>query len=83
MDRGHRWIIASVLCIWSLCGPALCKGASQFRPVGEISELFVWTDVCNVYVLRDGKSAVLVDLGDGSVLDHLSRSASSRSTGCC
>ena len=34
-------------------------------------DLFVWTDTCNVYVLRDGDRALLIDLGDGSVLDHL------------
>ncbi|QDU63083.1 ribonuclease Z [Planctomycetes bacterium Pan216] len=34
--------------------------------------LFVWTDTCNTYVLRDGNAALLVDLGDGSVLEHLS-----------
>jgi len=34
-------------------------------------EVFVWTDTCNVYVVRDGDAAVLVDLGDGSVLDAL------------
>ncbi|MEK6258359.1 MAG: MBL fold metallo-hydrolase [Planctomycetota bacterium] len=33
--------------------------------------LFVWTDTCNVHVLRDGDAALLVDLGDGSVLSHL------------
>ncbi len=40
-------------------------------PVGSVSNLFVWTDTCNVYVLRDGDTALLIDLGDGSVLDHL------------
>jgi len=33
--------------------------------------LFIWTDTCNVYVLRDGDAALLIDLGDGSVVDHL------------
>jgi len=33
--------------------------------------LYLWTDVCNVYVLHDGAHALLIDLGDGSVLDHL------------
>jgi glyoxylase-like metal-dependent hydrolase (beta-lactamase superfamily II) len=33
--------------------------------------LFVWTDTCNAYILRDGDAALLIDLGDGSVLDHL------------
>jgi hypothetical protein len=34
-------------------------------------EVFAWTDTCNVYALRDGDAAVRIDLGDGSVLDHL------------
>ena len=34
-------------------------------------DLFRWQDVCNVYVLRDGDAAMLIDVGDGSVLDHL------------
>ncbi|MGH8730450.1 MAG: MBL fold metallo-hydrolase, partial [Burkholderiales bacterium] len=34
-------------------------------------DLFVRTDTCNVYVLRDGDAALLIDLGDGSVLDQL------------
>ena len=37
----------------------------------SLPNLFVWTDTCNVYVLRDGDTALLIDLGDGSVLDHL------------
>src|SRR5687767_10910258 len=36
-------------------------------------DLFSWTDTCNVYVFREGDTALLIDLGDGSVLDHLSR----------
>lgn len=38
----------------------------------EFPQLFVWTDTCNVYVLRDADTALLIDLGDGSVLGHLS-----------
>lgn len=34
-------------------------------------DLFVHTSTCNAYVLRDGDSALLIDLGDGSVLDRL------------
>jgi glyoxylase-like metal-dependent hydrolase (beta-lactamase superfamily II) len=34
-------------------------------------DLFLWRDTCNVYVLRNGDAALLIDLGDGSVLDHL------------
>jgi glyoxylase-like metal-dependent hydrolase (beta-lactamase superfamily II)/dienelactone hydrolase len=34
-------------------------------------DLFVWRDTCNVYVLRDGDAALLIDLGDGSVLGQL------------
>src|SRR5215210_2367072 len=28
-------------------------------------------DTCNVYVLRSGRDAILIDFGDGDVLDHL------------
>jgi glyoxylase-like metal-dependent hydrolase (beta-lactamase superfamily II) len=31
----------------------------------------LFRDTCNVYVLRSGREAVLVDFGDGDVLDHL------------
>lgn len=41
----------------------------RFREI--LPNLYSWTDTCNVYVLRDGDAALLVDLGDGSVLDHL------------
>lgn len=34
-------------------------------------ELFVWKSTCNSYILREGESALMIDLGDGSVLDHL------------
>jgi len=34
-------------------------------------DLYLWRDMCNVYVLRDGDAAMLIDLGDGSVLEHL------------
>ena len=36
-----------------------------------LPDVFQWTDTCNVYVVRHGDAALLIDLGDGSVLDHL------------
>ena len=43
--------------------------------VGKFTEIrpgiFRWTDTCNVYVVRDGASAVVIDLGDGSILNAL------------
>jgi len=47
--------------------------AARLTPVDSrlAPDLFFWTDTCNVYVLRDGDAALLIDLGDGSVLDHL------------
>jgi glyoxylase-like metal-dependent hydrolase (beta-lactamase superfamily II) len=35
------------------------------------SNLFCFTDTCNVYILRDGHAALLIDCGDGGVLDLL------------
>lgn len=34
-------------------------------------DLFMYADTCNVFVLRDGAAAILFNLGDGGVLDHL------------
>jgi glyoxylase-like metal-dependent hydrolase (beta-lactamase superfamily II) len=31
--------------------------------------IFLWQDVANVYVIRDGDAAVMIDVGDGSVLE--------------
>ena len=48
-------------------------GSGNFLAVEEtlFPNLFVWTDTCNVYVIRDGDAALLIDLGDASVLEHL------------
>ena len=35
-------------------------------------DLWVFEDTCNVYVVRDGSRAVLIDFGSGKILDHLS-----------
>ncbi|MCU0961535.1 MAG: MBL fold metallo-hydrolase [Pirellulaceae bacterium] len=54
-----------------------CSGlfvsAGTWTPVdpARIPDVFMWTDTCNVYVIRDGDAALLFDLGDGSVLDAL------------
>src|SRR6187455_655992 len=50
--------------------PAMAGGFRRPDPANH-PDLYVWTDTCNVYVIRDGESALLIDLGDGSVLDHL------------
>lgn len=48
----------------------LCTQArAAFQEVSP--DLFIWTDTCNAYVLRDGDAALMIDLGDGTVLDHL------------
>jgi glyoxylase-like metal-dependent hydrolase (beta-lactamase superfamily II) len=51
------------------------SASPKFSPAGvprRISDnLFVFADTCNVYVIRDGASCVLIDFGSGKVLDHL------------
>ena len=39
----------------------------------DIPELMVFNDTCQVYILRSGESAVLVDFGSGAVLDFLKK----------
>ncbi|RPH39922.1 MAG: MBL fold metallo-hydrolase, partial [Planctomycetota bacterium] len=69
--RPSRLIFLLLLsgCI-TLTAPATTGGFRQPDATNH-PDLYVWTDTCNVYVIRDGESAVLIDLGDGSVLDHL------------
>ncbi|MBL7152663.1 MAG: MBL fold metallo-hydrolase [Phycisphaerae bacterium] len=51
----------------------LASEISQWqRPIRQqCPNLYAWSDTCNVYVLKEGDSAVLIDLGNGSVLSHL------------
>ena len=62
------WLLVAV---WAGLSTTAC--GAGFSPVdpARAPDLFVWTDTCNVYVLRDGDAALLIDLGDGSVLDRL------------
>ncbi len=43
--------------------------SSAPRKLGD--NLFVLEDTCNVYLIRDGASCVLIDFGSGKILDHL------------
>ena len=36
-----------------------------------LEDLFLFEDSCNVYVIRSGETAVLVDFGSGAVLQHM------------
>jgi len=76
MNRALRWVVLFALGCSTEPGPPPAPppptlgGFHQPDP-GRHPEVFTWTDTCNVHVLRDGESAILIDLGDGSVLDHL------------
>ena len=50
--------------------PAL--DAAKLQPaLAAWPNVFVYQDTCNVFLLREGDAAILFNLGDGSVLDHL------------
>lgn len=68
---GLSWLLLAVCFLVS--PPAFGEPPAGFEPVvrdGTL-EIFRWHDVVNVYVLREGDAAILVNLGDGSVLQHL------------
>lgn len=62
-------IVAALLTL----AASLCAAPGRFSQPDAANhpDLFTWTDTCNVHVLRDGDAALLIDLGDGSVLEHL------------
>ena len=50
------------------CTPPLRPGAPPAQPAGfrqpdraKHPDLYVWTDTCNVYVVKDGDAALLID----------------------
>jgi glyoxylase-like metal-dependent hydrolase (beta-lactamase superfamily II) len=42
---------------------------AEFRQ--PLPDVYLWQDTCNVYVLKHNDKALLINLGDGSVLEHL------------
>ncbi|MBV8879767.1 MAG: MBL fold metallo-hydrolase, partial [Planctomycetaceae bacterium] len=70
-----KHLVLALLLLPGCAAPGGLQGAAPggFRrpDPAKHPDLYVWTDTCNVYVLKDGDSALLIDLGDGSVLDQL------------
>lgn len=73
--------VATALC---MCRPATLPAADESRAksganslalaAAGVPDVFVHRDTCNVFVLRVDDSALLINLGDGSVLDALKSS---------
>ena len=42
---------------------------TKLRKLSE--NLYVLEDTCNVYLIRDGSHALLIDFGSGNILDYL------------
>jgi len=65
----------ALLFVVLLLTPAFALGQPEKASKPAFQELqpnlFVWTDTCNVYVLKSGESALLIDMGNGSVLKQL------------
>jgi len=69
-------ILASGLATEPLRGSgASPEAAARFTPAGGLTQilpnLFMLRDTCNVYVLKDGNRALLIDFGSGHVLTQL------------
>jgi len=43
------------------------------QPKNITAGIYLWTDTCNVYILKSGDNALLIDFGDGTVLDALDK----------
>ena len=70
------WLaIVIVICNFAVTVCATAKETDQLRLVDAAicPNLYQWTDVCNVYVLIEGQSALLIDLGDGSIVQQLNK----------
>jgi len=56
-------------------GAAPAAVTTAFAPTSKprklTDNLWVFEDTCNVYLVKDGANAVLIDFGSGKILDHL------------
>ena len=71
--RGLTTAVTLVLCLLApggaLLGEREVEMGSTLVPLSE--HLYLLKDTCNVYLIKDGDSALAVDFGSGMVLDHL------------
>ncbi len=66
--------MGSMKMLMSLLVCAGLWGQSGLRKIGDLgagAEVYVYTDTANVYVIRQGERAMLIDVGDGGVLAEL------------
>ena len=58
-----------------MCSRDADRIRSGAAPVGRrgVPNVFVFRDTCNAYVRRDGDAALLINLGDGGVLEALKK----------
>lgn len=54
-----------------LLATALSCGSANAAFSEAAPEVLVWQSTCNAYIIKDGDAALMIDLGDGSVLEHL------------
>lgn len=65
-----RTMFLAILVAASLCRPAIAADALE-APVAGLPEIRLHRSTCNAWILRDGDAALLVNLGDGGVIDAL------------
>jgi len=69
----QNFLLVHLTTLFLVASALMAVGAPRFTQpdAARHPNLFTWTDTCNVHIIRDGDAALLIDLGDGSVLDHL------------
>src|SRR5688572_297444 len=70
MNPMKAWFVLLVLCCFAGTADAALQKVLSLDTQGR-ADLYVSTGTANAYVLRDGEHALLIDLGDGAVLDDL------------
>jgi glyoxylase-like metal-dependent hydrolase (beta-lactamase superfamily II) len=67
--------LSSIAAILFVSVVSLALGLAEATPSGEIEKisdnLYLYRDTANVYVIKSGDEAVLIDFGAGRVMEHL------------
>lgn len=65
------WLLLVLLSLPQAVAASAEKQALTQAAPDQLPELYRFTDTCNVYLLRDGADALLINLGNAGVYDHL------------
>jgi glyoxylase-like metal-dependent hydrolase (beta-lactamase superfamily II) len=64
-------VLTWLLLMWGTPGPSLVAAELERVLATPTTSIYRWESTCHTYVIQRGERALLIDLGDGGVLENL------------